>query len=159
MSQETYTLEEILCPRSVAILGVSRSSYKWGHVAAKQLIEGGFPGDIYLINPTIPEVLGRATYDSLLDVPTKVDLAIVATSFNQVQQSVEDCIAHGVKGIVIITAGFSETGPEGRILEQMLKIRCREHGIRIIGSNCMGIYIRRSQSTSSARFSPSRLDL
>ena len=145
MSQEPYTLEEILCPRSVAILGVSRSSYKWGHVAAKQLIEGGFPGDIYLINPTIPEVLGRATYNSLLDVPTKVDLAIVATSFSQVQQSVEDCIAHGVKGIVIITAGFSETGPEGRILEQMLKIRCREHGIRIIGSNCMGIYIRRSQ--------------
>ena len=145
MSQEPYTLEEILCPRSVAILGVSRSSYKWGHVAAKQLIEGGFPGDIYLINPTIPEVLGRATYNSLLDVPTKVDLAIVATSFNQVQQSVDDCIAHGVKGIVIITAGFTETGPEGRILEQMLKIRCREHGIRIIGSNCMGIYIRRSQ--------------
>ena len=90
-------------------------------------------------------MLGRATYNSLLDVPTKVDLAIVATSFSQVQQSVEDCIAHGVKGIVIITAGFSETGPEGRILEQMLKIRCREHGIRIIGSNCMGIYIRRSQ--------------
>ncbi|MGZ3630192.1 MAG: acetate--CoA ligase family protein [Ktedonobacteraceae bacterium] len=145
MSQETYTLEEILCPRSVAILGVSRSSYKWGHVAAKQLIEGGFPGDIYLINPTIPEVLGRATYDSLLDVPSKVDLAIVATSFNQVQQSVEDCIAHGVKGIVIITAGFSETGPEGRILEQMLKTRCHKHGIRIIGTNCMGIYIRRSQ--------------
>jgi acetate---CoA ligase (ADP-forming) len=145
MSHEPYTLEEILCPRSVAILGVSRSSYKWGHVAAKQLIEGGFPGDIYLINPTIPEVLGRATYESLLDVPTKVDLAIVATSFNQVQQSVEDCIAHGVKGIVIITAGFSETGPEGRILEEMLKSRCREHGIRIIGSNCMGIYIRRSQ--------------
>jgi acyl-CoA synthetase (NDP forming) len=145
MSQEPYTLEEIFCPRSVAILGVSRSSYKWGHVAAKQLIEGGFPGDIYLVNPTIPEVLGRATYNSLLDVPTKVDLAIVATSFNQVQQSVEDCIAHGVKGIVIITAGFSEIGPEGRLQEQMLKTRCREHGIRIIGSNCMGIYIRRSQ--------------
>ncbi len=145
MNQEPYTLEDILCPRSVAILGVSRSSHKWGHVASKQLIDGGFLGDIYLINPTIPEVLGRATYTSLLDVPTKVDLAIVATPFNQVQQSVEDCIAHGVKGIVIITAGFSETGPEGRILEQSLRNRCREHGIRIIGSNCMGIYIRRSR--------------
>ncbi|HYX50442.1 MAG TPA: CoA-binding protein, partial [Ktedonobacteraceae bacterium] len=145
MSQKPYTLEDIFHPHSVAILGVSRSSYKWGHVAAKQLIEGGFPGDIYLINPTVPEVLGKSTFASLLDVPTKVDLAIIATSFNQVQQSVEDCIAHGVKGIVIITAGFSETGPEGRFLEQTLKMRCREHGIRIIGSNCMGIYIRRSQ--------------
>ena len=145
MSREPYSLEDVLCPRSVAILGVSRSSHKWGHVAAKQLIAGGFPGNIYLINPTLPEVLGRTTYASLLDVPTKVDLAIVATSFNQVHQSVEDCIAHGVKGIVIITAGFSETGQEGRILEQKLRARCRDHGIRIIGSNCMGIYIRRSQ--------------
>ncbi|HEY6286496.1 MAG TPA: CoA-binding protein [Ktedonobacteraceae bacterium] len=145
MSRDPYTLEDILCPRSVAILGASRSSHKWGHVAAKQLIAGGFPGDIYLINPTLPDVLGRATYASLLDVPTQVDLAIVATAFNQVRQSVEDCIAHGVKGIVIITAGFSETGQEGRTLEQTLLTRCREHGIRIIGSNCMGIYVRRSQ--------------
>ena len=62
MSREPYTLEDILCPHSVAILGVSRSPHKWGHVAAKQLIAGGFPGDIYLINPTLPEVLGRHTY-------------------------------------------------------------------------------------------------
>ena len=144
MSHKHYSLDDLLCPRSVAILGVSRSSFKWGHVAAKQLIEGGFPGDIYFVNPTIPEVLGRTTYASLLDVPAKVDLAIVATSFSQVHQSIEDCIAHGVKGIVIITAGFSETGQEGRELEQMLKSRCLEQGIRIIGSNCMGIFIRRS---------------
>src|SRR5437667_7577233 len=145
MSREPYTLEDILCPRSVAILGVSRASHKWGHVAAKQLIAGGFTGNIYLINPSVSDVLGRATYASLRDVPTQVDLAIIATSFSQVPQSVEDCIAHGVKGIVIITAGFSETGQEGRTLEQMLLTRCREHGIRIIGSNCMGLYVRRSQ--------------
>ncbi len=140
-----YTLEEVLCPCSVAILGVSRASHKWGHVAAKQLIAGGFPGNIYLINPSIPDVLGQATYACLRDVPAQVDMAIIATSFSQVPQSVEDCIAHGVKGIVIITAGFSETGPEGCALEQELVARCREHGIRIIGSNCMGLYVRRSQ--------------
>jgi acyl-CoA synthetase (NDP forming) len=145
MSRDPYTLEDILCPRSVAILGASRASHKWGHVAAKQLIAGGFPGNIYLINPSVPDVLGRATYASLRDVPAQVDLAIIATAFSLVPQSVEDCIAHGVKGIVIITAGFSETGQEGRTLEQMLLTRCREHGIRIIGSNCMGIYVRRSQ--------------
>jgi len=145
MSIIPYTLEDILRPRSVAILGASRAPHKWGHVAAKQLIAGGFPGNIYLINPSIPDVLGRATYSSLRDVPTRVDLAIIATSFNHVSQSVDDCIAHGVKGIVIITAGFSETGPEGRALEQALVTRCREHGIRIIGSNCMGLYVRRSQ--------------
>lgn len=144
-SVSPYTLEEVLCPRSVAILGASRASHKWGHVAAKQLIAGGYPGNVYLINPSVPDVLGRATYACLRDVPTQVDLAIIATSFSQVPQSVEDCIAHGVKGIVIITAGFSETGPEGRALERDLVARCRERGIRIIGSNCMGLYVRQSQ--------------
>ncbi len=144
MSSTTYTLEEVLHPRSVAIIGVSRSLHKWGNVAARQLIGGGFPGAIYLINPSIREVLGRATYASLCDVPGPVDLAVIATSYNHVSQAIDDCIAHGVKGIVLITAGFSETGPEGRILEQQMVARCREHGIRIIGSNCMGIYLRRS---------------
>lgn len=145
MSIIPYTLEEILCPRSVAILGASRAPHKWGHVAARQLIAGGFPGTIYLINPSNSDVLGRPTYASLRDVPTRVDLAIIATSFNHVSRSVDDCIAHGVKGIVIITAGFSETGPQGHALEKELVTRCREHGIRIIGSNCMGLYVRRSQ--------------
>ena len=145
MSSVPYALEDILQPRSVAILGASRAPHKWGHVAAKQLIAGGFPGNIYLINPSVPDVLGRPTHASLRDVPTPVDLAIIATSFSQVSQSVEDCIAQGVKGIVIITAGFSETGPEGCALERELVDRCRAHGIRIIGSNCMGLYVRRSQ--------------
>src|SRR6266581_5724457 len=142
MSSAAYSLEEMLNPRSVAILGASRAPRKWGHVAAKQLIAGGFSGDIYLINPTVPEVLGRTTYPSLREVPAPVDLVIIATAFNHVPQAVDDCIAHGVKGIVIITAGFSETGPEGRALEQQMVARCREHGIRVIGSNCMGVYVR-----------------
>src|SRR6266699_4605299 len=145
MSCDPFTLDDILCPLSVAIIGASRASHKWGHVAAKQLIAGGFPGNIYLINPSIPDVLGRPTYSSLRDVPTQVDLAIIATAFSLVSRSVDDCIAHGVKGIVIITAGFSETGSEGHKLEQELVSRCRQHGIRIIGSNCMGIYVRRSR--------------
>lgn len=136
-----YSLEDVLHPRSVAILGASRASHKWGHVAAKQLIAGGFPGDIYLINPSVPEVLGRPTYPSLRDVPGHVDLAIIATSFNYVESSVEDCLAKGVRGIVIITAGFSETGAEGRQREETLVARCRERGVRVIGSNCMGLYV------------------
>ena len=141
----THSLEEVLNPRSVAIIGASRASHKWGNVAAKQLITGGFPGAIYLINPSVPEVLGLQTYPNLCDVPEPVDLAIIATSFNHVERSVDDCIAKGVKGIVIITAGFSETGPEGRKREEDLVAQCREHGIRVIGSNCMGLYVRRSK--------------
>src|SRR6202165_4976757 len=145
MNRAPYALDEVLSPRAVAILGVSRAPHKWGHVAAKQLIAGGFPGNIFLINPSIPEVLGRPTFPTLRDVPYQVDLAIIATAFQHVPQAVDDCIAHGVKGIVIITAGFSETGPEGHALEQELVARCRDHGIRMLGSNCMGIYVKRSQ--------------
>src|ERR1700736_3038778 len=145
MSRAPYALEEVLSPRAVAILGVSRSPHKWGHVAAKQLFAGGFPGNIYLINPSIPEVLGRPTFPTLRNVPSQVDLAIIATAFQHVPRAVDDCIAHGVKGIVIITAGFSETGPEGCVLEQELVARCRDHGIRMLGSNCMGIYVKRSK--------------
>jgi acyl-CoA synthetase (NDP forming) len=144
MSITPYSLEEVLQPRSVAILGASRAPQKWGHVAAKQLINGGFAGEIYLINPGVKEILNRPTYPSLLDVPGPVDLAVIATAFPHVERGIEDCIAKGVKGIVVITAGFSETGPEGRTLEQLLVTRCREHGIRIIGSNCMGLYVARA---------------
>jgi acetate---CoA ligase (ADP-forming) len=145
MSVTPYSLQEVLHPRSVAIIGASRAPHKWGQVAARQLIAGGFPGDIYLINPSVPEILGRQTYTSLCAIPEAVDLAVIATAFSQVRQAVDDCIAKRVKGIVIITAGFSETGPEGRKQEQEMVARCREHGIRIIGSNCMGLYIRQAQ--------------
>jgi acyl-CoA synthetase (NDP forming) len=140
-----YSLEDVLHPQSVAILGASRASHKWGNVAAKQLIAGGFPGDIYLINPSVPEVLGRPTYPTVRDVPGSVDLAIIATSFSHVESSVDDCLAKGVKGIVIITAGFSETGPEGRKREEAIVVRCRAQGVRVIGSNCMGIYVHGSK--------------
>ncbi len=145
MTTPLYSLDEVLQPRSVAILGASRAPQKWGHVAAKQLIEGGFAGDIYLINPSVPEILGRPVYKNLRDVDGPVDLAVIATAFQHVERSVDDCLAHGVKGIVIITAGFSETGPEGRDLERQLVARCREQGVRIIGSNCMGLYVHRSR--------------
>lgn len=145
MSHTLYTLEEVLQPRSVAILGASRAPQKWGHVAAKQLMAGDFPGAVYLINPSVSEILGQTTYPNLRNVPDYVDLAVIATAFPHVSQSVDDCIAHGVKGIVIITAGFSETGPEGRALERALVARCHEHGIRIIGTNCMGLYVHRSK--------------
>lgn len=144
MSIAPYTLDDVLHPRSVAILGASRAPHKWGHVAAKQLIAGGFPGEIFLINPSVPEILGLATYASLRNVSAPVDLAVVATAYDQVSQAVDDCIAMHVKGIVIITAGFSETGEMGRRLEEQMVARCRPHGIRIIGSNCMGLFVRRS---------------
>src|SRR6476660_9501215 len=114
MSITPYSLEEVLQPRSVAILGASRAPQKWGHVAAKQLIHGGFPGDIYLINPVLAQLLGCATYPNLQAVRARRDLAVIAPSFPHALHRVADCIARGVKGTCLTMAGFSETGPEGR---------------------------------------------
>src|SRR5579863_7898647 len=116
MSRTSYSLREILHPRSVAIIGASRAAHKWGHVASKQLIAGGFPGAIYLVTPSAPELLGQQTYASLRDVPDHVDLAVISTAFDHVAQAAVDCIAFGVKGRVINAAGFSETREEGRAL-------------------------------------------
>ena len=112
-SQRLYSLEEVFQPRSVAILGASRAPHKWGNVAAKQLIAGGFPGEIYLITPSAPEILGNVTYPTLRDVPGPVDLAIIATSYPHVAQSVEDCIACGVKGIVNYYGRLQRDGSRG----------------------------------------------
>src|SRR5579883_2611170 len=158
MTIPPYSLEDVLQPRSVAILGASRMPHKWGHVAARQLIQGGFPGDIYLVTPSTSEILGRPTYPSLRAVPGPVDLAIITTSFQHVSQSVDDCITHGVKGITIVTAGFSETGPAGREQERQLVARCREHGIRVIGSNCMGLYVHRSRLNALGMVFPLPVD-
>src|SRR5258708_12125789 len=102
MSSGPYSLDDVLQPRSVAILGASRAPHKWGHVAARQLIAGGFPGNIYLINPSVPDVLGRTTYPSLRDVPTPVDLAIIPTSFSQLPPSAEHSIPHAFQALATL---------------------------------------------------------
>src|SRR5947199_10684076 len=105
MTITPYSLDEVFHPRSVAILGASRAPQKWGHVVAKQLINGGFPGDIYLINPTAPHILDRPTYPHLQRVPSHVDLPIITTGSQHAVRSLDDCIAHGATG--------SASGPAG----------------------------------------------
>lgn len=126
-------------PRSVAVVGASRDPSKIGSIVVRNLLTLGYRGRIFPINPQAGEIEALPTYAAVRDVPEAVDLAVIAVPLAHVDAVVDDCIAKGVRGILLLTAGYSETGAEGRDRERALVSRLREAGIRLIGPNCFGI--------------------
>ncbi len=132
-------LDAIFRPRAVAIIGASRTPGKVGHILTRNMIESGFRGKIYPINPKAEEILGLRCYPSVLDVPGEVDLAVVAIPAAHVLQVAEECGEKGVKALIVISAGFKETGHEGAERERRLIEIGVKYGMRIQGPNCLGV--------------------
>ena len=130
-------LERFFSPRSVAVIGASRKPKSLGHVLLKNIIDGGFGGDIFPINPRAESILGLKAYPSISEVRGHVDLAIVMVPSSIVLDITRQCGEKGVKGVVIISAGFSEIG--NAKLERELAEEADRWGIRVIGPNCAGI--------------------
>lgn len=126
-------------PTSVAILGASSDENKIGGRPVRYLKHYGFAGPIYPINPRHPQVQGLASYASVLDVAGDIDLALIALPAAAVLQAIRDCAQKGVKAAVIFSAGFAETGSEGRDLQLEIEQAAAAAGMRIVGPNCMGI--------------------
>ncbi|GKT09542.1 acetate--CoA ligase family protein [Desulforhabdus sp. TSK] len=126
-------------PSGIAVIGASESPDKLGHVVLKNLVEGGFPGALYPINPKAERILGLTCFKNVKDIPDSVDMAVVIIPARLVPDAIRDCGEKGVKGAVIITGGFSEAGAEGDALQKELTAVGRECGVRIIGPNCQGI--------------------
>ena len=126
-------------PRSVAIIGASRTPGKVGNIITKNLIESGYKGNIYPVNPNSDEILGLNCYPSILDVSGTVDVAVLAVPARYVVDVAEECGAKGVKALVVISAGFKETGHEGSLLERELVQVGKKYGMRIQGPNCLGL--------------------
>jgi len=124
--------------RSVAIFGSSSNPGKWGYVVLRNLINGGFSGQVYPINPDAEEILGKKVYRSLADVPQRPDLAVIVLPPPAVLAAVRECAQKGVKAAVIITAGFAELGGEGSALQEQIVRTAREHGMILVGPNCNG---------------------
>ncbi|MEE8399759.1 MAG: CoA-binding protein [Desulfobacterales bacterium] len=136
-----HPLEEILHPRSIAIVGASTNPYSWGYSFTCHLLEYGYKGDIYPVNPKYDEILGLKSYPNLRDIPGHVDYVISCVPASGALDMLEDCAAKGVKGVHLYTARFSETGrPEAAELEQAVLAQAKKTGIRLIGPNCMGLY-------------------
>lgn len=148
------SLRPLLEPRAIAVIGVSHKPDNLGRRIFERLIEGGFTGDLHAVNPSAIEVAGRRSYASIADVPSGVDLAVVATPRAHVLEVIDGCAAAGIPAVVVISAGFAEVDAEGRALQQALVERTRAHGLRMIGPNCMGVVNARHAIRMNASFAP-----
>lgn len=133
-------MDAIFRPRSIAIIGASDIIGKWGYRMVYRPLYSGFKGTIYPVNPNKSEVLGLKAYPSIGEVPGPVDLAVITTPAPSVPGILRQCTEAGVKGAVVITAGFAEVGDEGRRLEEEISDISENKGIRFVGPNCMGIW-------------------
>src|SRR5580704_12384427 len=115
------SLDPIFKPQSVAVIGASASPSSAGGILMRNLMENPFGGVVYPVNPKRKAVHGVLCYPSLKDVPEAVDLAVIATPAATVPDAVRECAALGVKGAIIISAGFSELGAEGRVMERQIR--------------------------------------
>jgi acetyl coenzyme A synthetase (ADP forming)-like protein len=133
------SMKAIFEPKSIAVVGASRKRGGLGAEILRNLLTTGFEGTLYPINPRAASVNGVPAYARVSEVPAPIDLAIVAVPAADVELVVDDCIAKGVGAIVLITAGFAETGEAGRQAEKRLVDKIRAAGIRLVGPNCMGV--------------------
>ena len=132
-------LDSFFEPRSVAVIGASREEGKVGHDVLRNLIQYKFAGKLYPINPKADEILGLKCFPSVRDVPCEVDLAVIVIPARFTPGVVEECAQKKVPALIIITAGFKETGREGAKLERRVLEIARRNGMRIVGPNCLGL--------------------
>lgn len=135
------TLESLLAPRSVAVIGAGRRPGGIGRSVFDALLEGGFPGDVWPVNPAATEIAGRAAFATVASLPSVPDLAVIAVPAAKVPDALEACGAGGVPAAIVISAGFKETGVEGGVLERRLTEIARRHGMRLLGPNCLGLMV------------------
>ncbi len=151
---EAASMARIMAPHSIAVLGASRTKGHVGNAVMQNLVDAGFTGDLYAINPNTAEILGVRSYASLSEVPGAVDVAIVIRPAAQLLEVVDECAAKGVAAVVIISSGFAEVGDKGRELQRELVSRARANGMRVIGPNCLGIANTAPEVRMDATFAP-----
>lgn len=146
------TLEALFRPRSVAVVGASREPGSIGHAIVKNLIDSGFTGPVFPINPRARSVRGVPCYATIEEVPGELDLAVLVVPAPVVVPVLEQCGRKGVKAVVVISAGFREAGGEGVARELALRECAARHGIRIVGPNCMGVLVTDPEVRLNASF-------
>lgn len=148
------SLRAILAPASIAVIGASREPNTIGRAILDNLIRDGYRGAIYPINPHARQLAGRRCYPSVTEVGAPIDLAVIAVPAPLVERVLRECAAAGVRGVVVITAGFAEASSDGRAAEQRLREIARAAGMRMVGPNCMGVLSTNPDVRMNATFSP-----
>jgi acyl-CoA synthetase (NDP forming) len=132
-------IRNLFYPHSIAFIGASATLSKWGHMLVTHTINGGYPGEIFLVNSKGGTIAGRQVYQSIEDVPRSVDLAVVTIPAEYILELLPRLKTKGIRYVLLITSGFAETGTEGRRLEEELVALARQEGLTILGPNTMGI--------------------
>jgi acetyl coenzyme A synthetase (ADP forming)-like protein len=148
-------LDALLKPRSIAVVGASRRPDTIGFQILDNLIRNGFNGALYPVNPNAPVIHSIKAYPSVSTIPDPVDLAVIVVRKQFVLEVAEECGRKGVKGLVVITAGFAEVGGEGVAREQKLVEIVKRYGMRMVGPNCMGVLNTDPAVSMLATFAPS----
>jgi len=138
-SEQRLPLDAIFAPRAVAVIGATERAGSVGRSILRNLIESPFGGTVYPVNPKRPNVLGIRSCPRIAAVPEPIDLAVVVTPAPTVPGVIGECVAAGVRGAIIISAGFKEVGPEGAELERQVLEEARSGRMRLIGPNCLGV--------------------
>jgi acetyltransferase len=149
-----HPLDAIFRPKSIAVAGASTQPQALGRQILENLLNYGFRGRIYPVNPRSNELLGLRCFPSVGDIPDAIDLAVVVVPRDRTLDVVEECGHKGVRGIVVITSGFREIGGEGAAMEDQLTEKARRFGFRLVGPNCMGVINTDPLVRLNATFSP-----
>jgi len=147
-------LKPLFEPESIAVIGASNSPDKWGNMMVVRPISSGYRGQIYPVNPKQKYIAGIKAYPSILKVKGPVDMAIMTIPAPLVPKAMQECVTKGVKAVVLISAGFAETGPQGKVLEDEVVRIAREGGIRFMGPNGMGIWSSAARLNTAFGFAP-----
>ncbi len=146
-------LDAIFSPETIAVIGASTQKGKVGHDIFANILYGGYTGTLYPVNPKAKSVLSVKCYPSITAIPDPIDLAMIILPPQAALGTVQECIAKGVKGIVIVSAGFKEVGGEGARIELEIKKVCAEAGVRLVGPNCLGVINPSKKVSLNASFS------
>ncbi len=135
----TVNNEALFNPQGIVILGASNDPGKLGYAVARNLVEGGYPGEVHFVNPRGGILFGRPLHQSVLDVPDPVDLAVVIVPAQAAPQAIKDIGRRGIHAAIVTSGGFRESGEQGAALEREILSLCKEFKIRMIGPNCIGL--------------------
>jgi acyl-CoA synthetase (NDP forming)/GNAT superfamily N-acetyltransferase len=150
---ERRSIERLLTPRSIAVLGVGRRDDSIGRAILENLVAGGYRGEVSAVNPHPTTAGGRPAYPSVLDLPAAPDLAVIAVSAAAVLDAARDCATAGARSVVVISGGFAELADGSSVQDELVAL-CRKAGMRLVGPNCIGVVNTDPAVSMNATFSP-----
>lgn len=151
---EALSVRTVLHPTSVVVIGASRKRNSTGHLLIRNITSAKFAGDLWVVHPEADQIAGVQAFPTLADLPGKADLAVIAVPAESATEVVQQCAAHGVKAVLVISSGFAETGPSGAELQRQMVATARAYGMRVVGPNSFGLVNESEDIALNASLAP-----